>query len=196
MDWIVCECPLRCLSRIRICIAYRSSCYAFKTNDDDDDTRFDGRDIAKVNVFSLELFSFFRLFVRLFLLKFRCVFVWLWCHRRMSLVAISCALTWCVLCTGTGYSMRCSGNVNKSPSTRLKSIYVQSIFHLCQFKLIETKWKLSADFYTSFFSLPLPRHLCCCCCRCVVHTNENCTCVFFCRLVVIVCLHFPRARTS
>lgn len=80
------------------------------------------------------------------------------------------------------------GNVNNSPSTRLKSIYVQSIFHLCQFKLIETKWKLSADFYTSFSSLDLPQRR-----LPLLPVIASRLRVFLCRFVAIVCLCFSLA---
>lgn len=126
----------------------------------------DGRGIAKVNAILDSLF-----------VVVASIDVSL-CVTLMASTHVSrgypCAHTMCT-------ALRCTdrtANVNKCPSTRLKSIYVQSIFHLCQFKLIETKWKLSADFYTSFSGR----------CRgsCLISLTAAVRRVFFCRFVAIV----------
>lgn len=132
-----------------------------------------------------ECYSRFLLFsVFVFLLKFRCVALMPSTHvSRGYSVRSRCV---CV-CTAAS-----TDNVNKSPSTRLKSIYVQSIFHLCQFKLIETKWKLSADFYTSFSSLCCVQRVHACFLPLLAVIAPKVVRVFFCRFVAIVylCIFF------
>lgn len=158
MNWRVRECPLL---NIYIYMWYlRLNKYDTTGPDnmlcirnpqsDNDDNDFDGRGIAKLNGKCSICF----------LLLLHLLMFWL-CVTLMPSTHVSrgnsCAHT---MCAGIALYRTRTANVNKCPSTRLKSIYVQSIFHLCQFKLIETKWKLSADFYTSFSAVAFCRGSC------------------------------------